>query len=139
MRVFPREASEKRCHQSGKSVDRIIPECAEEQVEPHHVGMEFAQMGEQAKGAVRTVGRPAAYHREAMEFRRVGRDFVTEDGQLDKGIALKFLSDMKSIFTQASMARRKGSYQTDSHSASRGAWFLMRPLDRMLARFAAHA
>jgi len=117
-------------------MDRIVAERAEQQVEPHHVGIELAEFGEQAKSAVGTVGRPAAYHRKAMELRNRGRDFVAENRELDKRIPLEFLGDMKAIFTQTAMTGRKRGYQANSHSASRVTSAWMRPPDRMLAWFA---
>lgn len=84
VRVFPREARDKRCAQSCECINWIVAERAEEQVKPHHVGIELAEFGEQPKSAVGTVRRPAAYHRKAMELLSRRRDFVAEDGELDK-------------------------------------------------------
>jgi hypothetical protein len=120
VRVASCEAREKRRTQAGESMKRIATECAEEQVEPDDLGIQFAQFAEQTNCAAGAVRRPAALDGIALEFGSSGGNFVGQYGQPYKGISLKFLGDMKSIFAQTSMTGWKRCDQTDSHSASPG-------------------
>jgi len=76
------------------------------------------QFGQEANHAGWTIRRPAAHHRIPLKFWRVRVQFVGENRQPHKGIALKFLGYVISVFAQTSVTWRKTCNQTDSHSVS---------------------
>jgi hypothetical protein len=118
--VAAAQTSEQRNRQAGKSTQRMVAESAEEQIEPRNIGLEFAQDAEQPQCARRVIRRPAAHDGETGKFalRAVGRrKAIAENGEIDKRIALQFLSDVQPVLAQPSVARRKSGYQANFHSS----------------------
>ena len=68
MSVFSAQAREKRESETGESIQRIAAKCAEEQVEPNHVGLEFAKLRQQTNDGRGTVGRPATNYIEPFKL-----------------------------------------------------------------------
>lgn len=64
MRITTGNSSQQRSKQPRKSYQRIAAKCAEEQIEPHYVGLQFANRFENAKRTSGIVKGPAPEHRE---------------------------------------------------------------------------
>jgi ribosomal protein L44E len=117
VRVAAAQTREQRRHESRKSHERVAPERAEQQVEPHHVRLEPVQRLEEAKDTARVVERPAALNREPSGLGLVWREFVGQNRKVEKRIALQLLCDVKPIFTQSTRTGWERGDQTDLHSS----------------------
>jgi hypothetical protein len=121
VRIPPTHTRKQRQRQSRKGIRRPVPECAEQKVEPDHIWLAFSYRCQQAVNTARLVRRPAAHYRKTREFGRalgvgpVGAYLIGQDRQIDKLVALQLLRNVKTVFAQSSMARRKSTYQTYFH------------------------
>jgi hypothetical protein len=121
VRIPPGHAREQRQRESGKSIRRAVPECAEQKIEPDDIGLAFSYRRQQAVDAARLVGRPTAHYRKTREFGRargvrpVGAYFIGQDREVDQLVALQLSRNVKPVFAQSSAARGKGGYQTNFH------------------------
>ena len=121
VRVAPGHAGEQGQRQSSKRIRRPVPECAEQKIEPDDIGPAFSYCRQQSVDAARLVRRPAAHYRKTWELRQErnagssGAYLIGQDRQIDKLVALQLARNVKTVFAQSSMARRKGTYQTYFH------------------------
>lgn len=115
MGIASAEARQQRSEESGKGDQGIAAEGAEQQVEPNHVRLDFADGLQDVGSAGRVVEGPAALHGKALDFGVSLGDFVGENGQADEGIALQFLRDVKPVFAESTLAGREGCNQTKFH------------------------
>jgi hypothetical protein len=115
MCITTAQAGKHRNGETTESDDGIASECAEQQIEPDYVGLTTVQCTQQAEHAGWIVRRPATNDIESLQFVMLLRQFVSENRQTEKRIALQFLRDMESIFTQPSGTGRKRRNQTDFH------------------------
>ena len=88
VRVAALYASEKRNHQAAECIQGVAAECAKQQVEPHHVRLELADLAQNAGNASRMIRRPAAHYVELFEFSLGSGKFIGENRQIDKRVAL---------------------------------------------------
>jgi len=86
--IAPAEAREERRGESAKGNDGIAPESAEQKVEPHDVGLAFIDRSDQTEAAARIIERPATDNLEAFWLFTRSGEFIREDGQAEKWIAL---------------------------------------------------
>lgn len=118
VRVAPAHARQHGGKQPEKSVNRISPKRAEQQVEPDHIRLKPGNRSEKMRRVHRVVERPAALHGESLELGLPGRNFVGKDRQAEKRIAPQLFRDMKSVFAETALAGRKSGDQTNFHSRS---------------------
>ncbi len=85
--VVPTEARKKRGEQSGESNQRISSKRAEEQIEPHYIGLQLPYGAEQPNRARGIVERPAAHDGKASQLRLLRGDLVGQNRQAQKRIA----------------------------------------------------
>ena len=97
MRVAAAQARQKRRQQTQERVQRITSKCAEEQIEPHHVGLAFIECFYKPNRTQRIVKRPATINREAFKLRLICGDTVSKNRQADKRIAAQLLGKVQSI------------------------------------------
>ncbi len=109
------QAREQGSHEAGKGYERIASECAEQQIEPNHVGLKTLESFQQAECAAGVVERPAAQDAEPAGLDVLRRDFVGQNGKAEKRITLQLLSNVKTIFAQSPGAGGKSRDQTDLH------------------------
>jgi hypothetical protein len=114
--VSAAEPGKERSHQPAERNEWITPEGAEKQIEPYNIRLQPPDRCHEAEHAGWIIERPAAQHSKAIQFLIVARKFVSENCEIQEGIAPQFLSDMESIFAQSSGTGRKGCHQTDLHS-----------------------
>ena len=107
VRIAAAQSSEQGCHQSRECNQRISPEGAEQQVEPHHVRLQPAQRFQQLVRTRSIIEGPATENRKAIQFRGLTRQLICQNSEVEKRITLQFLSNMKPILAQASGARRE--------------------------------
>jgi hypothetical protein len=119
MRVAAGQTSEKRCQEAREGDERVPAEGAEEQVEPHYIGLELVDRAENSNRAGRIVEGPAAEDGEAVEFGLRRGELVGKDGEAQKRVAAKFVRNMQPILAQSTLTGWKGGNQTDLHSNSR--------------------
>jgi hypothetical protein len=68
MRVAAAHARHQRGKQAQKSVQGIAPECAEQQVEPHHIRFYLPESFENPRPTSRIVEPPASFYGETIQF-----------------------------------------------------------------------
>jgi hypothetical protein len=113
--VAAAQTRKQRREQSQESVQWVASKGAEEQIEPHHVGL---QPPHSFKNSSRTCGiieRPAAFHGKAIELRLRRRNLIGQNGEAEKRISAQLLRDVKSIFAQSTLAGWERGHQTDFH------------------------
>ena len=118
MRVASAHASQQRRQQTQKGIKRIAAESAEQQVEPHHIGLQLSQHLQKPKHRSRVVERPATYDGKTFQFRLASRDPVGKNGDAEKRIPGQFLGNVQAVFAQSALAGWKSGYQTNFHSLS---------------------
>jgi hypothetical protein len=115
MGVSPTQSRKQGSKQPHESVQRIAAKRAEEQIEPHHIGFQFAHCTQKSNGVCGIFKRPATQHREAVKFRLCRGNLISENRQADKRIAAQLFGDVQSILAQSSLAGWKGRDQTNLH------------------------
>jgi hypothetical protein len=98
-----------------KSVDRIPAKSTEEQIEPHHIGLQMADRLRQSKGSCGIVEGPATLNVETLQLGLSRGEFIGKNREAEKWITAQFFRDMKAVFAQSPLAGRKGRYQTNFH------------------------
>ena len=91
------QARHKRRKQTQERIQRITPKRAEQQIEPHHVGLAFIERFQKPKRTQGVVERPATPYRKAFKFLLIAGDAVSKNRQADKRIAPQLLGKVKSI------------------------------------------
>jgi hypothetical protein len=81
VRVAAIQPRQQRCHQARESNYWVVAERAEQQIEPHDVGFQFADGLDDAAHAPGIIKRPAALHGELRQFRLPAVNFIGEDGK----------------------------------------------------------
>jgi hypothetical protein len=127
-------AGQRRCPQTRKRRHRTFlgREGGEHQVEPDHVGLQFPDRAQQADRGPQFVKFPAANYVEARKFglrpgaerfavlvggKLIVAQFIRQDDQVDRRIALEFARNVKRVLVQLAAARGESRNQTDSHGA----------------------
>ncbi len=125
-------SSQRRRPQPGKRGHRMFlgRESGEHQVEPDHIGFQFTYRPQETDRRRQIVKFPAADHIEPREFglrpgaerfailvggKLIVGQFICQDDQFDRRIALEFARNVKSVLVQLTAARGKSCNQTDSH------------------------
>jgi hypothetical protein len=115
MGIASAEPRQQGSEQSGKGDQRISAKCTEQQIEPHHIRLQFAQGAENPKRACGIVEGPAAKDGKPVQFAQVRRNLVGKDGEVQKRITVQLRRDMQPILAEPARARRESGHQTDFH------------------------
>src|SRR5437588_451889 len=117
-------AHKNRDGQPEKRLQRLVPESREQQVEPHHIGLELADLLHELHRVGKAVEVPGA---DDLEIRKLGLLFdcrlelVRKNRQTQQRVDLEFFRNVIAVFAEPSTARWKRGYQTDLHEVP-GYW-----------------
>jgi hypothetical protein len=67
-------------------------------IEPHDIGLQPADLAQQAKRIRKTIEIPAADHLKASHFRLRRWQLIGQDGQAEQRVSLKLPRDVKAVF-----------------------------------------
>jgi hypothetical protein len=115
MRISPAQARQQGGHQAAEGDEWISAECAEQKIEPDNIGLQMTDVFYELVYGPWIVERPATQHSEAVPLLLSYRKLVRKHSEAEKGIALQFLRDMKSVFAQTPGAGRESCDQANLH------------------------
>jgi len=99
VRVTSTQTGEHGRHKTTKGDEWISAESAEQQIEPHDVGLQTLDGADQAKNSSRIIERPTPQNGKPLRFLVISRELIREYRKVKKRVALQFLSDVKPVFT----------------------------------------
>lgn len=109
------EPNQRRDGYANKGRHRLAPEAGKTEIEPHHIGLNAAYSGEQAKRISDAVEFPAALYGEVLQFGFRRRKIVPQHGERESGNLLQFPGNMVPVLVKGIPARWKCADQTDIH------------------------
>ena len=117
MGIATGETGKNRGEKPGKSNQWIAAEGAEVEINPNHVRFEFADRIQNVNRACRVVERPASLNRVTFQLRFRQGKLVSQNGEADEGIAMQLLSNVKAVFTEATLTGWKCCNQANLHES----------------------